>query len=149
MKIDEQVEVQVRSVLDAVVHRNAPRLEETVREMSGRGILQQGTELAVAISGFVLFEIHDGLPSRDQINELAGDIAEQEAWMSPSVEDVRAYLTALAEKTPLSETLPHEAIVVLPYLVAANLLATASKPEDGEWWFKYLDKVEAAIEAAG
>ena len=35
------------------------------------------------------------------------------------------------------------------FVVAANLLATASQPDEGEWWFNYLDKVEAAIEAAG
>ncbi|BCJ61229.1 hypothetical protein [Micromonospora endophytica] len=149
MKIDDKVEKQVRAVLDALVHRDPDRLDRAMSNIAAGRQLQAALELSVAICGFVLFETHDGAPEPVDIDEIAGDLESQERWLEVEKAEVVAFLTALVDRRPLSEVLPRDSAVVLPFVVAANLLATSSAPEEGEWWFNYLDKVEAAIEAAG
>ncbi|WP_147252435.1 hypothetical protein [Micromonospora endolithica] len=149
MKIDDGVEPLVRSALDAAVNRDAGRFEDALAAFSDRAQLQAGVELAAAVAAFVLFEIHDGVPSAADAEALAQDIADQESWIGLRQGETASFLAALTERRPLSAALGREGAVVLPFIVAANLLATSASPESGEWWFNYLDKVEAAIEAAG
>ncbi|MEH1013019.1 hypothetical protein V6U90_07900 [Micromonospora sp. CPCC 206060] len=149
MKIDNEVEPLVRATLDAAVNRDTPRFESALSVFISRDLTQRGVEIAVAVCAYVLFDIHEGKPSESEIDELARDIARQEQWMDVDSGEAADLLRALVHHQPLKNVLPEESVVVLPYLVAANLLATTASSEDGEWWFNYLDKVEAAIEAAG
>ncbi|TDB83702.1 hypothetical protein E1091_18055 [Micromonospora fluostatini] len=149
MKIDDRTEALVRTVLDAVVHRNPAGFEKSVSDLEGKVGLRAGIELAAAICAFVLFDVYEGLPSEEQIVDLAVDMERQEQWMAPDRGEIGSYVRALVHRQPLEGALTEEGVVVIPWLVAANLLTTASQPEQGEWWFNYLDKVEAAIEAAG
>lgn len=149
MKIDDQVEALVRAVLDAAVHRDTERFEAAMNALSGsRETLTKAAELTLAVNAAVLFEVHDGAPSPQQVDELSRDISRQEQWADISMEDVHAILVALTTGNPprIADS-ANGGIAV--FVVAANLLATASQPDEGEWWFNYLDKVEAAIEAAG
>lgn len=147
MEIDDRVEPVVRAVLDAAVHHDSVRFEVALQGFADDASTRKGVELALAICAFVLFDLHDGKPSADQVRELAEEISQQEAWMEPTADEVDAFLTALVNGAPMKDVLPAESVIVLSYLVAANLLASSSNTDEGEWWFNYLDKVEAAIEA--
>ncbi|MFI9640040.1 hypothetical protein ACIG87_08225 [Micromonospora sp. NPDC051925] len=149
MKIDERIEPLVRAVLDAAVQRDAARFDEAITRLSGPVELQEGVQLAVTICAFVVFDVHSGAPTSVQIQEIAGDIERQESWIGPSSAEVASFLDALVQRRSIADVLSQEAVIVLPFVIAANLLTTASQQEQGEWWFNYLDKVEAAIEAAG
>jgi hypothetical protein len=149
VRIDDQVEALVRAVLDAVVHRDAERFDSALDAVGhSQEALTKAVELTLAISAAVLFEVHDGPPSREQVNELSRSISHQEEWAEVSTEDAHAVLAALTtgDPRPVTNNVRGAAAV---FVVAANLLATVSQPDEGEWWFNYLDKVEAAIEAAG
>ncbi len=148
MKIDDKVEPMVRAVLDAAVNRDTDRFERALSAFD-RAQLQAAVELAVAICAFVLFEIHDGNPTEADAQEIASDIGSQETWVGARPSEVSAFLDAVVRRQPMPNVLSQDGVIVLPFIVAANLLATSSQPEEGEWWFNYLDKVEAAIEAAG
>nr|WP_146218273.1 hypothetical protein [Micromonospora acroterricola] len=149
MRIDDQVEALVRAVLDAAVQRDAERFDDALGALSGsRETLTKAIELTLAVNAAVLFEVHDGPPSPQQVNELSRDISLQERWAGVSAEDVQALLVGLMAGSP-PRFATSAAVAIAVFVVAANLLATASQPDEGEWWFNYLDKVEAAIEAAG
>ncbi|MET8084309.1 hypothetical protein [Micromonospora sp. NPDC005237] len=149
MRIDDEVEVLVRAVLDAAVHRDADRFDSALDALgSSPERLTKAVELTLAVNAAVLFEVHDGPPSHQQVNALARDISHQEQWAEVSVQDVHALLIAVTAGKPVP-VLTNAAGATAVFVVAANLLATASQPDQGEWWFNYLDKVEAAIEAAG
>lgn len=147
MRIDERVEALVRATLDAAVNRDVGRFESALAGFIDEETARAGLELALAVSAFVISEVEGGRPAPERLAELAEEISHQEAWLGLTERDVAAYLTALTAGTPLADALPAEGIVVIPYAVAANLLAASSQPDQGEWWFNYLDKVEAAIEA--
>jgi hypothetical protein len=147
MRIDDQVEPLVRAVLDAAVTRDGDRFEAALSAFPDDHAARKGIELALAVVRTVLFDLNEGTPSSEQIDNLAADISLQEVWMQPSAEEVKAFLAAIAADQPLASVVPPESLVILAYLVAANLLASASEPDKGEWWFNYLDQVEAAIDA--
>jgi hypothetical protein len=46
----------------------------------------------------------------------------------------------------ISPSLPAGEAVTLPFIVAANLLASSSEATDGNRWFDYLDEVESRLE---
>ncbi|MEU4401476.1 hypothetical protein [Micromonospora orduensis] len=149
MRIDDQVETLVRAVLDAAVHRDSGRFEGAMDALVGsQETLTKAVELTLAVNAAVLFEVHDGRPSPEQVNELSRNISQQEQWAGVSAADVHALLVAVTTGNPPVVASSVDGATAV-FVVAANLLATASQPDEGEWWFNYLDKVEAAIEAAG
>lgn len=148
MNIDERVEPLVRAALDAAVHRDQARFETALGAFEDDSAARKGIELVLAVIATVLVDLYDGTPSASQLDELAADISRQEAWLEPTPSEVRSLLVSVAGGRPLAEVLPPEQTVILAYLTAANLLASGSEPDQGEWWFNYLDKVEAALEAA-
>jgi hypothetical protein len=147
MVIDDRVEPLVRAVLDAAVMRDTARFQAALAAFPDDEATRKGVELALAVIGFVLLDVHGGKPSPDDVQAVAADISRQETWIGPTVDEVTTFITALLNGRSLGETLPSESVIVLAYVVAANLLASSSNPDDGEWWFNYLDKVEAAIES--
>ncbi|MCG5471012.1 hypothetical protein LADH09A_004985 [Micromonospora sp. LAH09] len=148
MKIDERVEQLVRDGLHWAVKRQPGEFDEALKTFSDESTRQSAMELLVAISAFVSTDICGGKPSPEQIEELATEVAEAESWSSATSPEIEAFLGAALTGRPLSGVLPAGSAVILAFVVAASLLAARPKPE-GEWWFNYLDKVEAAIEAAG
>lgn len=149
MRIDDHVEGLARSALDAAVHKDPTRFQRALGAFRDENTAVSAVELVLAVIASVLFEVHDGLPSREQVRDLAGDIAQQESWVELRSSDVESLLVGVTfgEQERLSSLADNASLVA--FVVAANLLATASQPDEGEWWFNYLDKVEAAIEAAG
>lgn len=148
LKIDERVEQLVRDALHWAVKRQPAEFDEALKAFSDESARRSALELLVAISAFVSTDICGGKPSPEQIQELAVEVAEAEAWSSATSPEVEAFLGAALTGRPLSGVLPAGSPVILAFVVAASLLSARPKPA-GEWWFNYLDKVEAAIEAAG
>jgi hypothetical protein len=149
VRIDDEVEGLVRAILDAAVHRDADRFDSALDALgSEQEQLTKAVELTLAVNAAVLFEVHDGPPSHQKVSALARDISHQEQWAEVSVQEIHDLLTAVTARGPLPASTNATGATAV-FVVAANLLATASQPDEGEWWFNYLDKVEAAIEAAG
>ncbi|WP_406078894.1 hypothetical protein [Micromonospora sp. NBC_00858] len=148
MKIDERVEQLVRDALHWAVKRQPVEFDEALKAFSDESTRQSAMELLVAISTFVSADICGGRPSPGQVQELATEVAEAETWSSATSPEIETFLSTILAGRPLSGVLPASSAVVLAFVVAASLLSARPKSE-GEWWFNYLDKVEAAIEAAG
>ncbi|TNH23691.1 hypothetical protein FHG89_26570 [Micromonospora orduensis] len=147
MKIDERVEQLVRDTLHWAVKRQPVEFDEALKGFSDVSTRRSAMELLVAISAFVAVDMCGGKPSPRQIQELATEVAEAESWSSATAQEVEAFLNTILAGRPLSGVLPAGSAVILAFVVAASLLSSGPKSE-GEWWFNYLDKVEAAIEAA-
>ncbi|MEV0329493.1 hypothetical protein AB0H63_24050 [Micromonospora echinospora] len=147
MKIDDRVEQLVRDILHWAVKRKPDEFGNALRAFPDEASRRSALELLVAIGGYTTVDIFGQRPSEDQVRKLAVDIAEDEGWASVTAADVAAYLDAVLGGNRRLDALPSERLVPLSFVVAANLLS--SKPKaPGEWWFNYLDKVEAMIEAA-
>ncbi|MBM0233146.1 hypothetical protein JNW91_15515 [Micromonospora sp. STR1_7] len=146
--IDERVEQLVRDTLHWAVKRQPAEFDEALKTFSDVPTQRSAMELLVAISAFVAVDMCGGKPSPVQIRELATEVAEAEDWSSATPQEVEAFLSTILTGRSLSGVLPAGSAVVLAFVVAASLLSSRPKSE-GEWWFNYLDKVEAAIEAAG
>ncbi|MDG4805244.1 hypothetical protein O7634_00535 [Micromonospora sp. WMMD1120] len=100
------------------------------------------------MSGFILIDLHGARPTPQQVNALAEEISRMEAWAAVSVGEAASFMNAVVAGQPLTERFTPPNAVVLAFVVAGSLLSAKPMPE-GQWWFNYLDKVEAAIEAAG
>ncbi|MEU3456101.1 hypothetical protein ABZ671_21265 [Micromonospora sp. NPDC006766] len=148
MKIDDQVEQPVRDALHWIVKEQEDEFNAALQAFPDDASRQAALELLVTIARYVIIEAYSGPPSVDEVRELAGVIVEAESWLPLSHSEVERYLQAVLAGTPLIEHLEPETAVVLAFAVAGCLLASRPQPS-GEWWFNYLDKVEAAIEAAG
>ena len=137
LKIDERVEQLVRDTLHWAVKRKPVEFDEALKAFSDRSTRQSALELLAAISAFVSADICQGKPSPEQIQQLAEEVAEAEAWSSATSPEVEAFLNAVVAGRPMSGVLPADSVVVLAFIVAASLLSSRPKSE-GDWWFNYL-----------
>jgi hypothetical protein len=145
MKIDEHVESLVREALDAAVKRDGDRLDTALDAFSDESQRRSGLELVHAIARYVLLDLYQGQrPNDEQIQALAGQIAEMESWSTLPADEIRSFLLLLAGDT--AKAVDPDAAVLLSFVVAAALLSSRRRPE-GQWWFNYLDQVEAVLEA--
>ncbi|MFF5172160.1 hypothetical protein ACFY3U_05950 [Micromonospora sp. NPDC000089] len=147
MKIDDRVEQLVRDALHPAVKNDPAAFEVALRAFPDEQARRAAVELLVAVCGFALVDLFDGRPSDSQVQSLATEIAEMESWATVTSAETAGFLAAVVAGRPLPGTLPASSVVVLAFVVTAHLLSAKPKT-DGEWWFNYLDKVEAAIEAA-
>ncbi|MCO1597809.1 hypothetical protein M8C17_21905 [Micromonospora sp. RHAY321] len=148
MKIDDRTEQLVRDTLHWVVKRDLDKLDAALKAFPDETARKAALALVVAISGFVLIDLHNARPTPDQVAVLAAEIGRMEAWASVSADEAASFMNAVVAGRSLTERLAPDDIVVLAFVVAGSLLSARPLPE-GQWWFNYLDKVEAAIEAAG
>jgi hypothetical protein len=148
VKIDDNVEPLVRSALDAAVHRDTERFQAALGAFTTEESSTKAIELVLSVSAFVLFDVYDGKPSSSQATDLAARISEQEQWLEIQTAEVSQLLDILTTGDTSRLTLLADRAAVVAFASAANLLASASRPKEGEWWFNYLDKVEAAVESS-
>ncbi|MFF0153255.1 hypothetical protein [Micromonospora sp. NPDC005203] len=148
LKIDERVEQLVRDTLHWAVKRQPVEFDEALKAFSDGSTRQSALELLAAIAALVSADICQGRPTPEQVRQLAEEVAEAEAWSSATSPEVEVFLKSVVTGRPLSDVLPAGSAVVLAFVVTASLLSLRPKSE-GEWWFNYLDNLEAAIEAAG
>lgn len=103
---------------------------------------------AAVIAWFITVDDNGGkVPSPDDLRETAEDAAAVEDRAKLSVETVYTYLSQCV----FGDVSPFDALSLadakrMPFIVAGNLLASVRR--DGEEWYEYLDRVEAAIAAA-
>ncbi|WP_422735993.1 hypothetical protein ACN263_20530 [Micromonospora sp. WMMD729] len=148
MRIDDRTEQLVRDTLHWVVKRDADGFDAALKSFPDQATREAALTLVVAVCGFVLMDLHGARPTPQQVAVLAEEIGRMESWASVSADEVAAFMNAVVGGRSLTEDLAPEDVVVLGFVVAGSLLSARPLPE-GEWWFNYLDRVEAAIEAAG
>ncbi|MCG5434621.1 hypothetical protein [Micromonospora foliorum] len=148
MKIDDRTEQRVRDTLHWVVKRDLNKFDAALKSFPDEAAQKAALALVVAVSGFVLIDLHGARPTPQQVDVLAEEIGRMETWASVSADEAASFMNAVVTGRPLTERFTPGDVVVLAFVVAGSLLAARPMPE-GEWWFNYLDKVEAAIEAAG
>lgn len=148
MRIDDRVEPLVREALHAAVKRNEDKLDAALKAFPDNDSRTKGLELATAVTAFLLHDMYNGRPTADNLQQVADTVGRMEAWAELTSSDILTYLTALLDGKPLETVLPPGDVIALTFIVAASLLASRSKAEDGKRWFNLLDRVEAAIESS-
>lgn len=148
MRIDDQVEPLVRKVLDAVVKHEEDRFDAAVQAVLDAGLGPNALELTAAICGFVVFDANEGRPSPMDIRATSEAVAEMESWAELTADEISAFLTAVVNGARLEDAVGAQKGVMLTFVVTGSLLAASPKIKDGEWWFNYLDRVEAALETS-
>jgi hypothetical protein len=144
--IDDRVEPLVRETLGAVAKKDPERFQRAITAFSDEESIIMGIRLAAAVALFALHDAHDGRqPTRAELAEIAEDIEEDEDWTDVTADEVVRYFTAAYDKVELARVLPMERVIILSFVVAANLVASY-RGDDEEWW-EYLDRAEAVIEA--
>jgi hypothetical protein len=147
MVIDTQIEPIVRSIFGAVVKRDEDKLDASLKAFPDSAARLEGLKLAIAICGFVVFDAYDGKPTTKEISLLAAEIASLEGWSALTTSEVDKFLDAVLNGKPLGDAFDPTTATMLTYIVTGCLLSSSVKLQEGEWWFNYLDRVEAAIEA--
>jgi hypothetical protein len=147
MIVDDRVEPLVRRILGTVVKRNDDGFEAALRVLSDEDTRRKALELAVAICAFALLDAYGELPTSDDVELLAQQVAEMEEWSSLQPGEISAFLMAILEHRPLTDVLDPETAFFAAFIVTGSLLAASPRIGEGEWWFNYLDRVEAIIEA--
>jgi hypothetical protein len=144
--IDDQVEPRVREALTAVAKKDPERLQQAIGAFSDDEAIIKGIRLAAAVALFALHDAHDGRkPTDAELAEIAEDMEEDEDWTDVTSDEIKKFLTAAYDKVQLDQVLPMERVIVLAFVIAANLVASY-RGDDEQWW-DYLDRAEAVIEA--
>lgn len=145
--IDESIEPLVREALAAVVGKDAERLQRAITAFPDSESMTKGIRLAAAVALYALLDLHDGQqPSDGELAEIACDITKAESWTDVSSDEIIKYLTAAYRKARVDQILPADRVIILTFVIAANLVA--SYHDDNEEWWDYLDRAEAALEAS-
>jgi hypothetical protein len=146
MKIDDRIEPLVREGLQAAVKQDDDRFDRAIKAFPDASSRHAAVELLILICQYVTFDLHGGQrPTDEQIRILAEQVAQAEAWVGLTADEVATFLRLIMGE-PASEIEPHTGVVMV-FVVTASLLAGKPRPE-GKYWFNYLDLVEAALEAS-
>ncbi|MFI6762545.1 hypothetical protein ACIBF5_25765 [Micromonospora sp. NPDC050417] len=146
MRVDKRVEPTVRKAIHAAVIRDFPLLEGQLQKLPDDEAVRKAIELTLALIYFLMVDIHEGEPTDAEIRGVAAEIARAEAWARPADAEVTAFLSKLMKREAFAPEVPDENVIILAFVSAANLLSSCRRDEE-EWW-DYLDRAEAAIEAA-
>lgn len=146
MRIDDQVEPLVREALTAVVKSDPERLRQAFTAFPDNDAMTSGARLATAVALYVLNDVYGQRPTPAELRSVADKLVEMEDWTDVTPDEVTTFLTASYDGARATEVLPADRIAPLAYVIAGNLLSSCCK--DGEYWFNYLDRVEAGLEAS-
>jgi hypothetical protein len=142
MRIDERVEPLVREILTGVVKRDEDRFIRGLEALPDDTAAAKALELAVAVTSFVMAEQYGRVPNLNEIQRVAAAVADAESWSGLTEAQLAEALTAMVETR--SANLEPQAVVAAPFVLAGYALSVGA--EDNEWWFNYLDRVEAKLE---
>jgi hypothetical protein len=148
VKIDDRIESTVRDLFNAVVKSKENDFEVTLTELPDSTSREKALELAVAVCVFVVIDTYGRRPTQGEIHEIAQDVVEAGSWVSFTQQEIAAFLTGVLDGKPLTQALGAENAFFLAFIITGILLVASPKVVEGEFWFNYLDRVEAAIEAA-
>lgn len=147
MQIGSRAEQTARALMG---HAIRGELEEFQQKTTGvdEDELRNALVLAVTISAYVALDVCGGQkPTDDDVRKLAGTVASLEKRITLADDDVAAFLTKCGfGGQPIDAGFSPDDAIRLPFAITGNMLA-AYRHDDQDWW-KYLDQVEAAIEAA-
>ncbi|MFK3981839.1 hypothetical protein ACI2K4_15870 [Micromonospora sp. NPDC050397] len=146
MRVEKRIEPLVRNAIHAAVVRDFALLEDRLQKFPDDKAVRAAVELTLALVYFLMVDIHAGRPSETEVAGVATEIARTEVWARSSRDEVTEFLVRLMNREQLAPAVPGENVIILAFVVAANLLSSCRR-DDEEWW-DYLDRVEAAIEAA-
>jgi len=146
MKISDRVEPLMRRAIDAAVKRDAAKLDAALNSFPDDQAVTEAVELALAVVRYVLWDQYQGKPTDAEAEAVAVEITRAEAWAQPIESEVVTFLQRLVNGVPFAGEVPAEQVIILAFVSAANLLASCHR-ENEKWW-NYLDRAEAAIEAA-
>lgn len=146
MRIDDRIESLVREALTAVVKGEPERMRRAFLAFRDDRSLNEGTQLATAVSVYVLNDVYGQPPTPTELREVADNVVNMEDWTDVSSDEIVAFLSAAYSGTNVVEVVQVDRIAAIAFLTAGHLLASCC--EDGEYWFNYLDRVETAIEAS-
>lgn len=145
--IDSHVEPLVREALAAVIGQDAERLHRAITAFPDGESVIKGVRLATAVALFALHDRHGPeRPTDEKLTEIATGAAEDEDWTDITPDEIVNYLAAAYDKVGVDRVLPMERVVILAFVIAANLVSSYH-PAGEEWW-DYLDRAESVIEAA-
>ena len=145
MKISDLVEPLVREALAAAVKRDWERFLRALEAFPDEQTGADALALATAISAYVLQDQYGRKPTDEEIGRIAAKMDEKESWSGLNEPEFRSGLRAvLGDDSGDGQRLEPQARIALPFVMAAYLLASSAKPP--EWWFNYLDRVEAALD---
>jgi len=144
-KIDDGIESLARDVLNAVVKKDPDRMAGALRAFPDENAMTEGYRLALAVALFVVQDQYHSVPDSVAIRALAEKAAELEDWTDITADEFATLLEGAYSRTRLDQLLPLDRVVLISYVLAGDLLAGFCKP--GEWWYDYLDRAEAVIEA--
>jgi hypothetical protein len=105
--------------------------------------------MAIAVATIV--DSFNGKPSQVRLREASELVARMEEWSSITPDLVYTYLSTLLDtepRTTLAKAIDPQTPVVLTFIITGSLLSSSKKKREGEWWFDYLDRIEAQLEAA-
>jgi antirestriction protein ArdC len=145
MEIDNQTEPLVREALAAVVGKDPDRLQRAILAFPDSDTMAKGIRLATAVSLYILHDQYGHTPTEAEIRAAATGVADLESWTDVTADEVVAALTAAINRVRADQVLPVERVVILAFVIAANLVSSCHK-DDEEWW-DYLDRAEAVIQA--
>jgi len=148
MVIDKKIEASVRSLLNAAVKSDESAFEDAARSLSDGESQTKALELAVAICLYVIFDTYDGKPTAGDVEEIAQAVVEMGSWATLTSQEVSKFLGSVLNGKALAEVFDPQSAFFLTFIITGSLLAASPKISKGEWWFNYLDRVEAAIETA-
>jgi hypothetical protein len=146
MKIDDHVEPLVREALDAAVKQDLDRFETALDAFNDDAKRRDGLVLLFAIARMVLHDLYEGKnPTDEQVRDFADYIGKEEDWAGLPAGEIQKFLLWLLGDD--SKKVDPDLYIPLVFVVTATMLSFRRKPE-GQWWFNYLDQIEAALEAA-
>lgn len=146
MKISDRVEPLVREALAAAVKRDWERFLRALEAFPDERTAADAVTLAAAISAYVLQDQYGRRPTGEELGRIAAKMDELEQWSGLTEPEFRTGLRiVLGDQIGETDRLEPQAGVALPFVMAAYLLASSAQPP--EWWFDYLDRVEAALES--
>lgn len=146
MKIDNQVEPLFREALASLVKADAERFSRALAAFPNEQAMTTGYRLAAAVAVYVLQDQYGRQPTPEEARAVAEKTVELENWTDITADEVASFLNAFYAGATVDTVMPLDRAVLVSYVLAANLLMSCHR--DGEWWFDYLDRAEAAIEDA-
>lgn len=145
MKIDSRIERLVRDALHGAVKQDIDILDTALKAFPDQAARAEAARILVAVCAHVVVDLYRGeRPTDDQLKALAARVGTSEAWSSLTEEEILSFLRFVMGDT--AQQLDPDATVMMIFVVTGSLLSAAPRPE-GQFWFNYLDRVEAAIEA--
>ncbi len=143
MRIDPGAEALTRDALESALYRDSRDLKadiDTLGDVLDAAGMRNSQNLVSAIALSAIRDLHGGSdPTLAEANTLARQIWRETTWVHVNRDEVRALLTAIVERQPVSDA------ASLPSYVIAAAALSASCP-DSNSLATYLDRTEEAID---